>query len=158
MAEQTQPQIVMLQRMVSLSEKLTSLSEERSEMSEVRSYYNAERTLAVWVRTALTLMIVGLVIDRFGLLLYRAPGGPHSSPFAHGSLIDAVSTGTCIALILLGVVMVLATGFRFFAYAKAWGTQHHFPPHHGRFLAPFFAVMVAIFGIVVLAIIAIAAT
>ena len=81
MAEQTQPQIVMLQRMVSLSEKLTSLSEERSEMSEVRSYYNAERTLAVWVRTALTLMILGspsIASDCCCIGLPAAPTRVHS--------------------------------------------------------------------------------
>ena len=97
-------------------------------------------------------------IDRFGLLLYRAPGGPHSNPLAHGLLIDDASTGTCVALIVLGIVMVLATGFRFLAYAKTWGVRHRFPAHHGPYLASFFAVMVALFGIVLLVIIGIAAT
>jgi uncharacterized membrane protein YidH (DUF202 family) len=157
MSEQDQPQIQMMQRMVALAEKQTSLSVDRSEMSEVRSYHNAERTLAVWVRTALSLMIVGLAIDRFGLLLYRAPGGPHSNPLTHGLLIDDASTGICLALIVLGIVMVLATGFRFFAYAKTWSGRHRFPAHHGPYLAPFFAVMVALFGILMLVIIGIAA-
>jgi uncharacterized membrane protein YidH (DUF202 family) len=158
MPEQDEPQqIQMMQRMVALAEKQTALSVDRSEMSEVRSYHNAERTLAVWVRTALSLMIVGLAIDRFGLLLYRAPGGPHSNPLAHGLLIDDASTGTCVALIVLGIVMVLATGIRFLAYAKTWGGRHRFPAHHGPYLAAFFAVMVALFGIVLLVIIGIAA-
>lgn len=158
MPEQDEPQqIQMMQRMVALAEKQTALSVDRSEMSEVRSYHNAERTLAVWVRTALSLMIVGLAIDRFGLLLYRAPGGPHSNPLAHGLLIDDASTGTCVALIVLGIVMVLATGIRFLAYAKTWGGRHRFPAHHGPYLASFFAVMVALFGIVLLVIIGIAA-
>lgn len=158
MPEQDEPQqIQMMQRMVALAEKQTALSVDRSEMSEVRSYHNAERTLAVWVRTALSLMIVGLAIDRFGLLLYRAPAGPHSNPLAHGLLIDDASTGTCVALIVLGIVMVLATGIRFLAYAKTWGVRHRFPAHHGPYLASFFAVMVALFGIVLLVIIGIAA-
>lgn len=158
MPEQDEPQqIQMMQRMVALAEKQTALSVDRSEMSEVRSYHNAERTLAVWVRTALSLMIVGLAIDRFGLLLYRAPGGPHSNPLAHGLLIDDASTGTCVALIVLGIVMVLATGIRFLAYAKTWGGRHRFPAHHGPYLASFFAVMVALFGIVLLVIIGVAA-
>jgi uncharacterized membrane protein YidH (DUF202 family) len=158
MAEQDQPQqIEMMQRMVALAEQQTTLSAGRSEMSEVRSYHNAERTLAVWVRTALSLMIVGLAIDRFGLL-YRAPGSLQQAPSAHGRMLDAISTGTCVALILLGIVMVLATGFRFFAYARTWASRHRFPAHHGPFLAPFFAGMVALFGILLLAIIAMATT
>jgi uncharacterized membrane protein YidH (DUF202 family) len=159
MSEQDQPQqIQMMQRMVALSEKLTALSMERSEMSEVRSYHNAERTLAMWVRTALSLMIVGLAIDRFGLLLYHAPGGPHGNPLPHGLLVDDASTATCVALIGLGILMVLVTGFRFLAYAKTWGGRHRFPAYHGPYLAPFFAVMVALFGIAMLVIIGIAAS
>jgi hypothetical protein len=48
--------------------------------------------------------------------------------------------------------MALTTGLRFFAYARAWRRQHRPPPFHGPYLASFFAVMVAIFGIVLLAI------
>jgi uncharacterized membrane protein YidH (DUF202 family) len=139
-------QIEMMRQMVAFAEKQTEYSLERSEMSEVRSYQNAERTLSVWVRTALALMICGLAIDRFGLVV----GG--SAGTARGMLLDRVSTWTSIGLVLLGVVMVLATGLRFYAYARAWRRQHRPPPFHGPYLASFFAVMVAIFGIVLLAI------
>jgi hypothetical protein len=55
MPEKTEPeQITIMKRLV--------------EMSAERSYMNAERTLAVWVRTALALMIFGIAVDRFGLL------------------------------------------------------------------------------------------
>jgi putative membrane protein len=145
-------QIAMMEHMVALAEKQTGFSAMRSEMSEVRSYLNAERTLSVWVRTALSLMIVGIAVDRFDLLVYRIPGAIGPAPLVHGAMLDAVSSWACIALVLLGVVMVLATGIRFFAYARAWNRQHQFPAHHGPFLAPTFAGMVALFGIVLLAI------
>jgi hypothetical protein len=58
------------------------------------------------------------------------------------------STWTCIALVLLGVIMVLATGTRFLFYARTWNRQHQLPTHHGPYLAPFFAGMTALFGIV----------
>jgi uncharacterized membrane protein YidH (DUF202 family) len=145
-------QIEMMRQMVAFAEKQTDYSLQRSEMSEVRSYHNAERTLSVWVRTALALMICGLAIDRFGLVVDGSAGA------ARGMLLDRVSTWTSIGLVLLGVVMVLATGLRFFAYARAWRRRHRPPPFHGPYLASFFAVMVAIFGIVLLAIMLTAGT
>ncbi len=139
-------QIEMMRQMVAFAEKQTTYSLDRSEMSEVRSYQNAERTLSVWVRTALALMICGLAIDRFGLVVDGSAGA------ARGLLLDRISTWTSIGLVLLGVVMVLATGLRFFAYSRTWRRRHQPPPFHGPYLASFFAVMVAIFGIVLLAI------
>jgi uncharacterized membrane protein YidH (DUF202 family) len=139
-------QVEMMRQMVAFAEKQTDYSLQRSEMSEVRSYHNAERTLSVWVRTALALMICGLAIDRFGLMVDGSAGA------ARGMLLDRISTWTSIGLVLLGVVMALTTGLRFFAYARAWRRQHRPPPFHGPYLASFFAVMVAIFGIVLLAI------
>ncbi|MBS0275034.1 MAG: DUF202 domain-containing protein [Proteobacteria bacterium] len=145
MAEEPR-QIELMKEMVALAERQTAMSAQRSEMSEVRSYHNAERTLSVWLRTALSLMIVGLAIDRFGLLLH---GG--TAP-ARGPVLEAASAWTSIALVLLGAIVAAATGGRFFAYARVWRRQHRFPAHHGPYLAPFFAAMVALFGVVLLAI------
>ena len=39
-------------------------------------YFAAERTLTSWVRTALSLMALGFVIDRFGLILDMLHAGP----------------------------------------------------------------------------------
>lgn len=142
---QDSKQVQMMKEMVALAEKQTTYSIQRSEMSETRSYQNAERTLSVWVRTALALMICGLAIDRFGLML---GGKPREA--AQGLLLDHVSGWTSIALVLLGVVMVATTGLRFLAYARAWQRQHELPPYHGPYLGPFFAMMVALFGIMLL--------
>lgn len=54
--------------------KLIALSQQRTQMSAMRNYMNAERTLSVWVRTALAAMIFGIAIDRLGLMLYQIPG------------------------------------------------------------------------------------
>jgi uncharacterized membrane protein YidH (DUF202 family) len=148
MAEgQESKQIAIMEDMLALAEKQTAFSVQRSEMSETRSYHNAERTLSVWVRTALALMICGLAIDRFGLMLGGSRG---STP--RGMLLDLVSAWTSIALVLLGVVMAATTGLRFLAYAQLWERQHQPPAYHGPDLASFFAIMVALFGIVLLVI------
>lgn len=150
-------QVEMMEHIVALSEKQTALSAGRSEMSEVRSYHNAERTLAVWVRTALTLMIVGLAIDRFGLLFHHGSRTTAQATSVHATLLDTASTWICVALIAFGVLMALATGSRFIAYTRAWSRLHQFPAHHGPYLAPFFAFMAALFGIVLLVIILLSA-
>jgi uncharacterized membrane protein YidH (DUF202 family) len=145
-------QVAMMKQMVALAEKQTDYSLQRSEMSEVRSYHNAERTLSVWVRTALSLMICGLAIDRFGLILDGSFGPSAYGPSPHALLLERVSMWTSIGLVLLGVVMVTATGLRFLAYARVWRRRHELPARHGPYLATFFAMMVALFGIVLLVI------
>jgi uncharacterized membrane protein YidH (DUF202 family) len=148
--EQDTKQIALMQHMVALAEKQTVYSLQRSEMSEFRSYQNAERTLSVWVRTALALMICGLAIDRFGLML---DGNPRA---AHVLLLDRLSEWMSIALVFLGVLMVATTGLRFLAYARTWQRQHELPASHGPYLGPFFAMMVALFGAILLVIMMVA--
>jgi putative membrane protein len=152
-------QIEMMKQMVGLAEQQVTLSAERSrmsaersEMSEVRSYLNAERTLSVWLRTALALMIFGIAVDRFDLLLRQSPAAAASAHPGQAAVLNGLSFWTGAALVLLGVVMAVTTGARFFAYARAWRARHEAPPHHGPYLAPAFAFLVAAFGILLLVI------
>ena len=133
-----------------MSADRSRMSAERSEMSETRSYHNAERTLSVWVRTALSLMVLGIAMDRFGLLLHRVPGGKHYAYLHANELLDALSMWAGAALVMLGIFMALVTGARFVAYAKDWKRNHRLPAHHGPYLAAFFALMTAFFGILLL--------
>lgn len=160
MTDKEPEQLSLMRRLVELAVEQTALSVERtaqsaersrmslerSEMSAERSYMNAERTLSVWVRTALGLMICGLAVDRFGLFVVELPVGPGDA--AHHS--NVVSNWVGVALVALGVAMAVVTGWRFYAYAVAYRRQHRLPLRHGPFLAPFFALMVAVFGIAVL--------
>ncbi|MDN5924487.1 MAG: DUF202 domain-containing protein [Xanthomonadales bacterium] len=136
-----------------MSEDRSRMSAQRSEMSELRSYLNAERTLSVWVRTALSLMVFGIAIDRFGLLLRRTPGAVEHASVATAAMLNVMSNWVGVALVALSVFMVLTTGLRFLRYAQVWRQRHALPPHHGPFLATFFALMVAVFGILLLIII-----
>lgn len=124
-----------------MSADRSRMSADRSEMSAERSYLAAERTLSVWIRTALALMIFGLAIDRFGLLLRQMPA--RRQIFVE----DTVSTWGGSALVALGVLMVVVTSIRFRAYAVSYRRTHTIPAHHGPFMAPLFALLVAIFGI-----------
>lgn len=119
------------------------------EMSAERSYMNGERTLSVWIRTALGLMIFGIAIDRFGLMLRQMPlPQSHVSP-------HELSTWGGGALIALGVLMALSTGTRFLVFALSYRRVHQLPEHHGPYLGPIFAALVALFGIALLVILSV---
>jgi putative membrane protein len=146
--EKEEPQQIMLMRqVVEMAAEQTRLSVERNEQSETRCYHNAERTLSVWVRTALAMMVFGIAIDRFALLLHGLPDGATTATSHHTHvLLNSLSTACGMALVALGILMTLTTGIRFLAYARVWRRHHQLPPYHGPYLAPFFALMVAIFG------------
>jgi putative membrane protein len=135
MPEQTQPdQIKMMQRLV--------------EMSAQRTYMNTERNLLVWIRTALSLMIFGIAVDRFGLLLRRLPLPPlreHISP-------NTLSTSGGAALVALGMLLALVSGFRYMAYARSYRHNHAWPYRHGPNFGFVSALLVALFGIALLVI------
>lgn len=133
-----------------MSEDRSRMSADRSEKSETRSYHNAERTLSVWVRTALSLMVFGIAIDRFGLLLHRLPARSDLAIGRNGALLESMSSWVGAALLLLAVFMSLSTALRFLAYARTWRRQHTLPPHHGPYLATFFALATAAFGVLLL--------
>lgn len=138
---------------LSLMRRLVEMSAARSEMSAERTYMNAERTLSVWVRTALGLMICGLAVDRFGLFVVELPVGPGNA--VHHS--NTASNWVGVALVALGVIMAIATGLRFYVYAVAYRRQHRSPDYHAPVLAPFFAAMVAAFGVAVLVVMVVVA-
>ncbi|HET7587404.1 MAG TPA: DUF202 domain-containing protein [Gammaproteobacteria bacterium] len=134
-----------------MSADRSRMSAERSEFSAERSYQNAERTLSVWLRTSLALMIFGIAIDRFGLMLRELP--ITAAVVRHP---NQMSTYTGAALVGFGVLMAISTGIRFLSYVAVWRRSHRFPPRHGPYLAPFFALLVALFGIVLMVLMLIA--
>ncbi|MGH8125070.1 MAG: DUF202 domain-containing protein [Rhodanobacteraceae bacterium] len=124
-----------------MSQDRSTMSSARSEMSEDRSYLNAERTLSVWTRTSLALMVFGIAVDRFALLL-RHPTTPPGQIAAY-----SLSSLTGAALVAFGITMVLTTGFRFLFYARDWRRRHSPVRLHGPYLAFSFAMLTALFGI-----------
>ncbi|MGH8307354.1 MAG: YidH family protein [Gammaproteobacteria bacterium] len=126
-------------------EQIKSLQQTLIQLSAERTYMNTERTLSVWIRTALGLMIFGIAIDRFGLLLHGLPWLPH----AHIHRLTTSAWGGAI-LVALGVLMALTMDVRFLAYASIYRRSHEWPVKHGPYLAATFAALVAIFGIALL--------
>ncbi|MGH8337386.1 MAG: YidH family protein [Gammaproteobacteria bacterium] len=126
-------------------EQIKLLQQRLIQLSAERTYMNTERTLSVWIRTALGLMIFGIAIDRFGLLLHGLPWLPHG----HLHRLTASAWGGAL-LVALGVLMVLAMDIRFLAYASIYRRSHEWPVKHGPYLAATFASLVAVFGIILL--------
>ncbi|HEX7348201.1 MAG TPA: DUF202 domain-containing protein [Rhodanobacteraceae bacterium] len=116
-----------------------------TELSMQRSYMNTERTLAVWTRTALGLMIFGIAVDRFGELMRHPPWQviDRAAVWPH-----LLSTGSGVALVALGVLILLAAGIRFLLYGLKW--YREVPRHvwyHTPWLAFSFAMAMAAVGV-----------
>jgi putative membrane protein len=92
----------------------------------------AERTLLTWIRAAITLMVLGFAVDRFGLLLARGDGEA-----AH----LAGSFWVGVALMMTGVLTSVVAALRYRRYARGDA-----PPGSGLSLAIALALLVALAG------------
>ncbi len=125
-----------------------AIAKQLVELSLQRSYMNTERTLSVWTRTALAMMVFGITVDRFGLLMRHLPG--HTAHL--GELMpNPLSTLGAVILVALAVLILLAAGFRFLAYGLKW---HRLNPRHVWYHTPWlafsFAMLIAACGIALL--------
>ncbi|GAB3036274.1 MULTISPECIES: DUF202 domain-containing protein [Oleiagrimonas] len=102
----------------------------------------AERTLSAWIRTALSLMALGFVIDRFGLILHRLPtSGAHSPLYPR-----MLSTWGGSILVGMGVLMTLAAGIRYLHFARGYRNQRSTTLGPSLHMGALFALLLAAFG------------
>ena len=110
-------------------------------------YMNVDRTLATWTRTALSLLVFGTVIDRYGVLvLHPAPIHP-GTPLAPDPLFSF--GGLC--LVAMGVFIALSAAIRHQRYRRVWMREYGHPGWHGPWLAFTFACMTVVAGAALLA-------
>lgn len=120
------------------------------ELSRRLVYLAAERTLSSWIRTALSLMALGFVIDRFGLLVHSLPLVP-----AHSSLYPRMlSTWAGAILIGMGVLMSLLASLRYLRFARAFHRNGSTEVRHGVMGGAIFALLLALFGVVLIVLLA----
>jgi putative membrane protein len=85
------------------------------ELSRRLVYLAAERTLTSWLRTALSLMALGFVVDRFDLVLRQltdtavSPATPRTSWWLTGSI-----------MVGLGVAMAVVSGAYYLRFARRY--------------------------------------
>jgi putative membrane protein len=107
-------------------------------------YFAAERTLMSWIRTALSLMALGFVIDRFGLVLEQL--SPETSAHAYP---QAFSFWAGTTMVGTGVIMAIVAALRYLRFSFNFHRLRDTQPHQGILLGVIFAVIVALFGIAV---------
>lgn len=73
-------------------------------MSDPRVYFAAERTMLAWIRSGLTIIAMGFVVERFGLFLdlLPRPAGLSSVQGGH-RLSDLIG----VVLVVIGVAAIL---------------------------------------------------
>lgn len=116
---------------------------ELTELSAERTYLNAERTLSVWVRTALGAMIFGMAIDRFGLMLAEMPMSSGADLAAHTRFTHI----TGIVLVVYSMLVALLYSLRFIAFSNTFKKKYKLPAYHNLWLSTVFAFLVVLFGI-----------
>lgn len=83
-----------------------------------------ERTYLAWIRTAISIMAFGFLIEKFGLfieyinLVSEQPLSLSPSP---------ATTLIGLALFFIGACIILAATLRFFSYKKAIESEQQFP-------------------------------
>lgn len=128
----------------SLPARVTMSDEEHdpAELSRRLVYLAAERTLSSWIRTALSLMALGFVIDRFGLLVTLRSDVSAGQLFRRALLTDA---GT--VLVAMGTAMAVAAGIRYLHFAVTFHHKRGTGVRHGLYWGTGFAFVLAAFGI-----------
>ena len=90
-----------------------------------------ERTFLAWVRTAIAVMALGFVIERFDLFLkVMAPQVAQRQLSPHGQIF---ANAAGLAFIAIGVAMIVIAGLRFVRTAKDIESEDEVPSPGERF-------------------------
>ena len=105
-----------------------------SYLDDPRVYFAAERTLLAWQRTAVAMIGLGFVVERFGLYIRTIEGGAEVHLGA--------SLGFGVAFLVLGAVVALFSGVEFALFARTLSEPER-PPRHPIWFAPAVNYMLA---------------
>ena len=101
-----------------------------SYLNDPRVFFAAERTLLAWQRTAIALIGLGFVVERFGLFMRLVSGGARLPPAqGHTSLLFGV------AFLLLGAVVASVAAWQFRRFLHELSAPE-IPRGHAVWLGP----------------------
>jgi len=117
----------------------------KTPVPDPRVFFAAERTLLAWVRSALTVMVMGFVVARFGLflMLLTASGGIK----AGGHYEHWLSSVLGITLVIVGVAITLGAQYNHRRYVKSLPLED-VPQMSITWLAPLLTLSVSAVGLV----------
>lgn len=113
------------------------------QLSAERTYMNAERTLSVWIRTALGAMIFGIAIDRFGIMLRELLTSKPAKFQFHMHIMHI----TGIVLVISSMILSFVYSLRFIRYSRDYKKDFSLPAAHNMWLSPLVGFLVILFGI-----------
>ncbi|MGD2075495.1 MAG: DUF202 domain-containing protein [Gammaproteobacteria bacterium] len=112
-----------------------------------RDHAANERTYLAWVRTGITVMVLGFIVEKFDIFLRNLHG-----VLTNGRPAVARTTGpeyVSVALVLLGVLVIVAGAVRFFR-VRAQLASHKDIEFRGTALALVLTLALVAFGIYLL--------
>lgn len=124
------------------------------EQSRRLVYLAAERTLAGWIRTALSLMALGFVIDRFDLIL-RNVTGVSTRSLSYSRLLSAWGGSVLVGM---GVLMAVAAGIHYLHFARRFAHDRDTRVGHSLVVGAGFALLLGVFGLALLGVLVIVLT
>lgn len=113
-------------------------------------YFAAERTLTSWMRTALSLMALGFVLDRFDLVLRQLL--QTSARHAASSRLLWQWGGAIV--IGLGALMTLASGAWYLRFALRYRREAGAGPAHSLIAGALFSLALGVGGVVLIGVLA----
>lgn len=112
-----------------------------SYLDDPRVYFAAERTLLAWQRSAIALMGLGFVIERFGLFIRLIA---HDHPTSASQ--TAISLYIGVAFILVGAGTAMFSAVQFIQFCQTLSAQEQ-PRGHISWLPAFINLLLGLAGI-----------